>query len=593
MTRTGHQEFVLTLPNNMVKPGTFARSDFKLIPSATALLIIDVQDHLSSTASFAHGRDDHDDEEDDDSNSAYFFTTSLPRAIQNMVKLAKTMRSLRENPSTRRGNNSSTDTRPTTTGGCEVIVTYLQSQTPDCRDISLDYKLSGPKLCNIPNPANIATFSTLPQELHPSSIGRGDIILPKTSCSVFQSTNLQYILNNLNIRQLVVCGQLTDQCVMSAVRDAADLGFLVTVVEDACVALSLEDHTRGILGMKGFARIMSCEQVLDELVSSQPPTATSGQDGVDDKGLQNAVDSGSKDRAAVTEDKSCQKELKSKAPSLTVCSPSSWRPNGASQITGAVEALLNALLYSQVEFLRFASFDIVNNMRVKAIPVRNLVQSSKVVEISPFEEQPITSILNRRVCISKATIAASTSYSDDIVPETGLDTKDVLVLEPDISSLRILPYSPKSAIIFGTLHDHRSGDLSPFCTRGLLARVVETTQEKIGVGFVIGVEIEFCLIKFNGEGTAIPIDESLFAVSTSLNDQEMFISELCDYLQKQGIQIETVHSESAPGQIEVVLPCESNVIKLADNIVLTRETIKGMRKTSRYESSIFTKALQR
>ena len=29
---------------------------------------------------------------------------------------------------------------------------------------------------------------------------------------------------------------MTNQCVESAVRDAADLGFFVTVVEDACAA---------------------------------------------------------------------------------------------------------------------------------------------------------------------------------------------------------------------------------------------------------------------------------------------------------------------------------------------------------------------
>jgi glutamine synthetase len=558
-------EFSLT-PGMKVKPGISTRSDFKLVPSATALLIIDVQDHLSSMASSAH----EDDEDDSKNNSAYLFTTSLPIAIPNMVKLAKTMRSLREKSNMgRSGDTSSSSAVGAPVVGCEVIITFLQSHTPDCRDISLDYKLSGPKLCNIPNPANIATFSTLPQELHPSSIGRGDIILPKTSCSVFQSTNLRYILNNLNIRQLVICGQLTDQCVMSAVRDGADLGFLVTVVEDACAALSLEDHERGIMGMKGFARIMTCQQVLDELLSSQPHS-----DNVHDSKQEGQnIDLESKDCGEIVGDKLLEQVVqKPKAPSLSVCCPSSWRPNGASQIFGAVDALLNALLYSNVQFLRFASIDISNKMRVKAIPVSNLAQAS-MVEMSPAYE-PTLSKLSGRVCIAKATMAGTTSYGDDIVPETGLDTKDVLVLEPDISTMKILPYSPKSAIVFGTLHDQRTGTLSPFCTRGLLVRVLETAQKNFGIGFVVGVEIEFCLIKLDGEGKVIPIDESLFAGSTSLNDQEVFISHLHCYLQQQGIHIEAIHSESAPGQIEVVLPCDLDVIKVADNIVLTRETIK-------------------
>ena len=94
---------------------------------------------------------------------------------------------------------------------------------------------------------------------------KGDIVVPKTACSVFTSTNIKYILDNLFIEQLVVCGQLTDQCVESAVRDAADLGYLVTVVDDACAAHSHEDHHRGLSGMKGFCRIVTTEQVVKEM----------------------------------------------------------------------------------------------------------------------------------------------------------------------------------------------------------------------------------------------------------------------------------------------------------------------------------------
>ena len=73
------------------------------------------------------------------------------------------------------------------------------------------------------------------------------------------------ICRYLRQEQLVVCGQLTDQCVESAVRDAADLGYLVTVVEDACGANSENNHIKGLHGMKGFARVISTQQVLQEI----------------------------------------------------------------------------------------------------------------------------------------------------------------------------------------------------------------------------------------------------------------------------------------------------------------------------------------
>ncbi len=44
-----------------------------------------------------------------------------------------------------------------------------------------------------------------------------------TQLAPISSTNVDYILRNLGVRQIVICGCLTDQCISSAVRDACDL----------------------------------------------------------------------------------------------------------------------------------------------------------------------------------------------------------------------------------------------------------------------------------------------------------------------------------------------------------------------------------
>ena len=62
------------------------------------------------------------------------------------------------------------------------------------------------------------------------SPGEDEIVIPKTSSSVFISTNLDYLLRCLGVKQLILAGCLTDQCVESAVRDACDLHYLVTLV---------------------------------------------------------------------------------------------------------------------------------------------------------------------------------------------------------------------------------------------------------------------------------------------------------------------------------------------------------------------------
>ena len=70
----------------------------------------------------------------------------------------------------------------------DVIYTYIESLTKDCRDQSLDYKLSG---FHVPKGSPLAAI--LP-EVAPED---DDILIPKTSCSVFNSTNIEYVLRNL------------------------------------------------------------------------------------------------------------------------------------------------------------------------------------------------------------------------------------------------------------------------------------------------------------------------------------------------------------------------------------------------------------
>jgi nicotinamidase-related amidase len=214
-----------------VKPGISRRVDFALRRSKCALLVIDIQSYLTYP--------EHD----------YFHQIALPRAIQNIEKLAAQFRSIRDASSS--------------SGGCEVLFIYLQSLTKDRRDISLDYKLSGPMLAGIPRLGDSNIF--LPECQPDLHCGKGDLLIPKTSCSVFQSTNLDYVLRNLGIEQLVVTGQLTDECVESTVRDGADLGYLMTVAEDACAAISAERHKVGLQGMHGFCRILKSSHIIWEI----------------------------------------------------------------------------------------------------------------------------------------------------------------------------------------------------------------------------------------------------------------------------------------------------------------------------------------
>jgi len=70
--------------------------------------------------------------------------------------------------------------------------------------------------------------------------GPREIVLDRTRMSVFNGTGIDNMLRNLGIRTVVVVGAWTNMAVEHTIRDAADHGYEVTVVEDATSSLSSE-----------------------------------------------------------------------------------------------------------------------------------------------------------------------------------------------------------------------------------------------------------------------------------------------------------------------------------------------------------------
>ena len=137
--------------------------------------------------------------------------------------------------------------------GENVLHTIIESLTADGRDRSLDHKLSDmhvPK--GAPEGAIIAELT--PTENEP--------VLPKTSSGLFNSTNADYVLRNLNTKFLIIAGIVTDQCVDMAVRDAADRGYLVTLVKDACATYTLERHEAALRAYGGYCWITDTDTVV-------------------------------------------------------------------------------------------------------------------------------------------------------------------------------------------------------------------------------------------------------------------------------------------------------------------------------------------
>jgi ureidoacrylate peracid hydrolase len=205
-------------------------------PAHAALLIVDVQNYCCRPDG---GEYAGMSEAEREASHGAFFRTLRKTAVPNMQKLQAACRAAR----------------------IEVLYTVIEALTKDGRDQSLDYKISR---LFVPRGSWDALVLA---DIAPAA---DEIVLPKTSSSVFISTNIDYVLRNLGVRSLIVAGVLTDQCVDSAVRDACDLGYLVTVPTDACATLTHERHDWSLRNNRGYCRQVTTAALVTEIEKPLP-----------------------------------------------------------------------------------------------------------------------------------------------------------------------------------------------------------------------------------------------------------------------------------------------------------------------------------
>ena len=140
--------------------------------------------------------------------------------------------------------------------GMEIIYTTIESLTSDGRDRSLDHKLS-----NIFIPKN-SHLGKVIEDVYPE---QDEIWLKKTSSGVFNSTNIDYLLRNLQITYLVIMGMLTDQCVDMGIRDAADKGYHVICISDACTTHTHQRHHNALNAFQGYCTTLTTQQFIQRI----------------------------------------------------------------------------------------------------------------------------------------------------------------------------------------------------------------------------------------------------------------------------------------------------------------------------------------
>jgi len=139
--------------------------------------------------------------------------------------------------------------------GIQIIFTRLASSSKNGRDMSAQNKVLGDILIHE------SEDSRFIETLHPE---RGDIVIQKVCNNPFNCTGLEEILRNLGVEYLIVCGVRSPGYLNTTALDAADRGFGVIVVSDACaggVCRGTQHLTGGLIRVRPTRSVM--EVLLD------------------------------------------------------------------------------------------------------------------------------------------------------------------------------------------------------------------------------------------------------------------------------------------------------------------------------------------
>lgn len=142
----------------------------------------------------------------------------------------------------------------------DVIWARIACLLPDGRDRSLSQ--ARPGFNNLLLPKDGAASQIAPQ----LRVLDDDIVVTKTTDSVLTGTNLRLVLHNMGVKNVVVAGIFTDQCVSSSVRSLADESFNVVVVEDACAAATDELHRHELTIINNiYCQVVRTDELLEIL----------------------------------------------------------------------------------------------------------------------------------------------------------------------------------------------------------------------------------------------------------------------------------------------------------------------------------------
>ena len=223
-----------------------------------------------------------------------------------------------------------------------------------------------------------------------------------------------------------------------------------------------------------------------------------------------------------------------------------------------------------VKYLRVLWCDNANVIRARAVRVR----------------EP----LRVNVAISQAQMALPVMV-DRVALGAGLGPVGEAGLVPDWTTLRLLPFAPGEAQVLGDL----TLDGAPWvhCPRAFLRGQIARLAAS-GLQVQAAFENEFYLLHRaeTEAGTELrPADDTVYAATGSMNLHRPFVHALSDALEALGLEPETYHPESGPGQLELSVR-HTDALSSADQQIVFRETVRGVAQQHGYVASFLPKIFE-
>ncbi|OIJ67809.1 glutamine synthetase family protein [Streptomyces mangrovisoli] len=165
---------------------------------------------------------------------------------------------------------------------------------------------------------------------------------------------------------------------------------------------------------------------------------------------------------------------------------------------------------------------------------------------------------------------------DSIVTTDVLGSPDGdLRLYPDLDALVALAAQPGWAWA-PVDRITQEGERHPGCSRTFLRRLVADAERRLGITFRASVEVEWSLgLDSARDGAFVPAVEGPAYGATRQVGLSDYLAELLEAFAQQGVEVDQLHPEYAPGQFEISVGA-LDPVGAADRSVLVRQTVRAV-----------------